>query len=352
VATIHDVARRAGVSAATVSRVLNGNYPVSEETKKKVQQAVRELDFIPNLMGRNLGRVHNKTILVALNAMSGVLMGESLQGVNDVAVELGYDVIMIYLPTDPQKVSAFSWERCVEYLRGGLAGGAILLGPVATDTVPLELLHDIPIVRCGEGVFHMGGNCVTYDNEQAAYDLTKRMISQGYRNFSFVLTQKPNETEPSDYAVTREDGMRRALKEAGLSYHPEWQLVCRQATEDHDLSYAKARRQMRFFTEMPKEHRPDAIICSFDTVALACAHALTEAGIRIPEDIAIAGFDDSVAATYSVPMLTSVRQPSRQMSREATRLVIDLMEGRRESGVRILLPHSISERGSTVPGAE
>ncbi len=346
-ATIRDVARLADVSVATVSRVLNGNYPVSEEKKKAVQRAVKELNFTPNLIGRNLGRSHNRTILVALNAMSGTLMGESLQGVNDVAAERGYDVLMTYLPSDRDKPSAFSWQRCVEYLQGGFAGGAILLGPVATDSIPLEQLRDIPVVRCGEGVFHMGGNCVTYDNALAAYDLTKRLISKGCRRFAFVLSQKPAETEPSDYSQARERGMRRALEEAGLPFRPEWSLVCRQETSAQDTSYTAALESMRFFTQLPPDQRPDAIICTFDVLALACVHTLQQAGIRVPEEIAVAGFDDSAAATYCNPGITSVRQPSRQMSQEATRILIELMEGKRQNGVRVLLPHSITERGST-----
>ncbi len=348
-ATIRDVATLAGVSVSTVSRVLNGNYPVSTEKKEAVRRAVETLDFTPNVMGQGLSRLHSKTILIIYTAASGRFLQNSLQGIFEVTNAVGYDALMVYLPTAPASPSSVSWSRCVELLRGGLAGGVLLLGPVVADPFYQKQLEHLPAVRCGEDISLFSGNTVVYDNEYAGYDLTKRMISRGCKRFSFVLSQMPEEESPSAYTLSRKNGMLRALREAGIPYDETLTLICHQSS-DVSAAYSETRTQMSFFAELPPEKRPDGIICSFDLLALACVHTLQAAGIVIPDDVAVAGFDDSEAATFCLPPLTSVRPPSREMGREAARMLIDLMEGKRENGTRVTLPHSIVERGSTLRG--
>jgi len=352
-ATIRDVAREANVSVATVSRVLNGNYPVSEEKKTAVQQAVKKLHFTPNVIGQNLGRAENRTILVVTAAMTNELedsplLNRTLMGIHEVAEQEGYDVLISYLhASSPNAPTSPSMERCLAQLRGGLAGGCIVLGPILKNQPAFFQLENCPTVRCGEGIFKLGGNCVTYDNEFAGYDLCRFLVQKGCRRFSFVLNQKVDETEPSDYSVERMHGALRALAEAGIPYDDSLTLVCRNSDAFSKIPYDSAAEQMQFFARLPREQLPDAILCTYDVLSLACIHTLQSHGIRVPEDVAIAGFDDSAAATFSIPALTTVRQPNLEMGREATKLLIELMQGKRQSGVRTLLPHTIIARGST-----
>ncbi len=349
VATIRDVAREAGVSVATVSRVLNGNYPVSQEKRRVVNQAIKKLNFTPNILGRNLGRTENRTIVVVVSPgvkQDSTLLTRSLQGVSEVTSKEGYDMLISYLPADaPSQPREASVKRLEQFLQGGFAGGLLVLGPILKDPSFFKQIGAIPVVRCGEGVLPLGGNCVAYDNEQAGYDLAKAMIQRGYKRFSFFLSQKPKETMPSDFALARKKGMETALAEAGLSYDEKLTLIVQ--TDDDEMQFAKAAKASDFYLSLPPEERPDAIICSFDALALACMNTLQRGGVVCPDQIAIAGFDDSIAASYCDPPLTSVRQPSREMSREATRILLSIMRGEQQNGIRMTLPCAVVERGST-----
>ena len=345
-ATIHDVAKLAGVSVATVSRVLNGNYPVSEEKRKRVQSAVKQLNFRPNILGRNLGRGMNRTILVVTSAAAGMLFAETLEGINEEADRAGFDMLLAYLPTAPGMPRATPWNKCAEYLEGGLAGGVILLGLTAIQAMQGSAIGDIPVVQCSETVVDSFPNSVTYDNAQAAAELARTLIARGRRRFGFVFCRKPYETEPSHFSHEREAGLRRALQEAGLPHHPEWNVCCVQATRAN----AQMEQDLQFYARLPADGRPDAILCSYDVPALLLEQVLTQAGIRVPEDIAVAGFDDSELVSFGRPPLTSVHQPGREMGRESVRLLVQLVRGERENGAKVLLNCRVVERGST--GAE
>lgn len=347
-ATIRDVAALAGVSVATVSRVLNGNCPVSEQKRERVMQAVAELNFKPSILGRNLGRSVNRTILIVTSATSGMLFTETVRGINEMAESMGFDLLMAYLPQRSGVPQSTSWNRCLEYLEGGLAGGVILLGMSAVQAVTSEAVAGIPVVQCSETITDRFPNAVTYDNARAVYELTQRLLAQGRRRFAFAFCRKSFETEPSRFAVEREAGMRRALEEAGAAPHPELNVCCIQRMEgDEELRYEPAEETMQFYAQLPPEERPDAIICAYDTLAVACVNTLRRAGIRVPEDIAVTGFDDSEAALLSDPKLTSVHQPGREMGREAMRLLGERIAGERADGVTMMLPCRIVERGST-----
>ena len=347
-ATIRDVAALAGVSVATVSRVLNGNCPVSEQKQKSVMKAVEALNFKPSIFGRNLGRAQNRTILVVTSAASGMLFMETMQGINEVAEELGYDNLIAYLPQNDGQPQPNSWNRCLEYLEGGLAGGVILLGLSAVQAMTNEAVEGIPVVQCSETIVSRFPNAVTFDNTRAVYELTKRLIAQGFRRFAFVLCRKSFETEPSRFSVEREAGMRQALEEAGIPVHPELNICCYQRMEgEREQRYEPAEETLKFYANLPPEERPDVILCSYDVLAVACINTLRRAGIRVPEDIAVTGFDDSEAALLADPKLTSVHQPGRDMGREAMRLLDERLSGKRADGVTMMLPCRIVERGST-----
>ncbi len=255
-------------------------------------------------------------------------------------------MLISYLPTVTlSQARESSVKRLEQFLQGGFAGGLLILGPILKDPNFFERIGAIPVVRCGEGVLPLGGNCVAYDNEQAGYELAKAMIQRGYKRFSFFLSQKTDETLPSDFALARKKGMEAALAEAGLAYDEKLTLVVQ--TDNDDTQFAQAAKASSFYLSLPPEERPDAIICSFDVLALACMNTLQRGGIVCPDQVAIAGFDDSIAASYCDPPLTSVRQPSQEMSKEATRMLLSIMRGDQQNGIRMILPCTVIERGST-----
>ena len=223
-ANIHDVAALAGVSPATVSRVLNGNHPVSAATKKRVEQAIRDLDFQPNLVGRNLSKRVSNSILVAVSSFSSEMYQRTLQGMIRVAEQESFDLMTACIAENPYDPTSNNWENCARYIRGGMVGGLILLGVRSIEAARNAPEIPVPTVQCGETVSSHFQNSVTCDNRAAMRELTERLISQGYRRFSFITSRKPYETEPSDFSRDRLLGMQDALSAAHLPYIPELTL--------------------------------------------------------------------------------------------------------------------------------
>ncbi len=350
-ATIYDVAKLAGVSPATVSRVLNGNYPVSEKRRQLVREAIRELDFRPSIVGRNLGRGVNRTVLVASSTFSPVMAGECVRGIHDVLRAQNYDMLMSLITPDLQEDGNFrteAWSDHVRYVQRGLVGGAILLGPVATST--LRQIGDIPVILSNTSGYAEQEPgypyCISFSDYEAEYDITTRLIARGHRRFGFFAYRRESEPGFPAFSRNRERGMRDALAEFGLADIPVTRAICHGDVSDCYLDALQAAQE---FLRLPRAQMPDVILCCFDTLALALIHALQGAGLRVPEDVAVVGFDNSPATRYCQPQITSLFHPSYEAGVASARLMIDLLEGRQQQPVHITMPHKIVVRGSTGP---
>lgn len=331
-ATIQDVARVSGVSAATVSRVLNNNYKVSEKTRKLVLDAIEKLDYRPNIVGRNLGRSKNRTILV----VSGVIDDDMIRGAASAAKELGYDIILSYSPLN-------SDNDALKYFENGLAGGIMFMNFFSGDKQKIELCRRCPVVQCADYLDIPESYAVSIDDEAACYQMTEMLIKEGHRRFAFIGHRSiPDHT--MHYSMERENGFRRALKDGGIpedrqSLHLfEWKIN----------SYYGAIKVAQQWLELPKDERPDAVVCVNDTTALGFVNTLLRAGIRIPQEVAVTGFDNRRSVT-AFPQITTVAQPFFEMGAESIRMLVGIMNGEERTPRRVLLDHRIIVRGSTDP---
>ncbi len=329
-ATIQDVAKLAGVSTATVSRVLNNNYKVSERRKKLVLDAVKALNYQPNIIGRNLSRSENRTILV----VSGSIHNGMLRGAHQAAAELGYDVILSYSPTADE-------SEALKYFNNGFAGGIIIMGFRASDSTLEELIKNYPVVMCAEYMDIPEANLVSIHDDKACYDLTAMLIEQGRRRFGFMAPKgRPGHT--INFAKVREEGFRRALQDYDIPYYPE--LVFK---PDNVTDYLSRVELAQLYVDMGPEKRPDAIICAQDSFGVACINTFKNAGIRVPDDIAVTGYDNSEISVMCSPALTTVDQPFVEMGAESARMLISIMNNEKNIQRRIFLDHKLMIRGST-----
>ncbi len=349
-ATIRDVAALAGVSPATVSRVINGGHPVKASTRRAVEKAIRTLDFQPNINGRNLSRHENRTILVITSSTNTEMYMQTLHGINMVLVNEPYDLLTSILLEDPEDPSSTNWDRCARFLDGGLAGGVLLFGSLAIEVAAQAAPLRVPVVQCSENVLDCFPNSVSCNNQRAVYELTRLLIAQGRRRFGFISSRKYFETEPSNFSRDRLNGMKQALAECGLPYYEEL-TTCSLAegAPAAQNNYADAVRAARFYAALPAQQRPDAIVCATDRLAFACVSELQRAGIAVPQQVAVTGFDNSFLAQTSTPQLTTIQTPNMEMGAEAARLLISLMRAERPDGCSIQLPHRLIERGSSNP---
>lgn len=327
--TIDDVAQRAGVSVATVSRVINGSSRVSHETAAKVRQAIAELDYRPNLLGRNLRRTKSERVLVLLPNIANPFYAEIVKGIEDIASKYGYSIMLCNTDSDLEREMKY-----VGMLKSYLADGAILMASEMTNENLAELSREIPIVQCCEYKAGLPITHVSIDNEMAAYKAVNHLIGLGHRRISFIGAR--NQFLSS---VLRKEGYIRALKEAGIDFDPAY---CGYG----DYSYKSGFRIMKQLLNL--DPRPTAAFCISDLMAIGAIRSAMEENIRVPEDLAVCGFDNIYFARVFKPTLTTVSQPMYDLGCTAMEALISIIEGKNTGTTHYSLEHELIIRESTV----
>lgn len=360
--SIKQVAHLAGVSIATVSRLLNKPGSVSAETAEKIHRSIAELGFRPNFTGRNLRAGNSRTVGVVVPTLSNTVFAQCLQGIELAARALDYSVMFTtteYLPEDE--------SAAVELLLGHRVDGVILTVADAGANATLDLLERerIPFVLAynqlaaaaaaadadAEGATHRAS--VSVDNRAAACDAVSHLIGLGHRRIQ-MLSGRFN---ASDRAMQRYCGYLDAMQAAGLAPLPAIEV------ERHTLTAATDYQQMM----ADPLHRPTALFCSNDLLALSAMRDLRALGLQVPEDISVMGFDGIPVGALMQPVLASVVQPSEQIGDVALRTLVDAIERALPAaaaaaaveeapvpviaGVRHILPHTLREGGSVAPPA-
>lgn len=312
--TSRDVARLAGVSRTTVSLVLN-NVPdvhISPETRQRVLEAARQLNYYPDASGRRL--VRGKTSTIALVWHRGpdqtyrdAFLPGLLQGVTRAARRYGY--LALFRPIELDEPD----DAWVELARGRHTDGLILSGPRSDDTALPDLYREgFPLVLHGQ---LPGADIpsVDVDNERGAITAVRHLIGLGHRRIGMITNA------PLAYTASRQrlEGYRRALEEAGLPYN---ERLVRYGNFDEE----SGRQAMEALLAL--EERPTAVFIASDMVAIGALRALRERAQRVPEDMAIVGFDDIVTARYLTPALTTVHVPAFGLGWSAAELLIRIIE--------------------------
>ena len=327
-ASIKDVAREAGVSIATVSRVLNEVDVVNEETKKKVQEAIKKLCYRPNIVARSLKTQRTKTIGILVPDISSQFYPEVVRGAEDVANIYDYNVMLCN--------SDFDLEKEKEYLkvmREKMVDGLIYMSSYL-DSEMLDLINELQVRTVLVESKDKEGKLpsVTIDGVQAAYEGTKYLIEKGNKNVAFIGTHKDN---PNAWSA-RFDGYVKALKEAGIE-------------PNENLMYfddLKSKTGYDGVESILKKSKFDAIFCSSDGIAMGAINSLRDKGIRVPEDVDVVGFNDIYTASIFYPKLTTVSQPMYDMGSIAMRLLIKLINKKPVEEKHFVLPHELIKRDS------
>jgi len=327
-ATVQDVAKTAGVSVGTVSRVLNQSPAVSESSKEKVNAAIRELNYRPLASARDLRRDRTMRILALAKNLNSPIISEAFRGVGDAAASSGY--VSLIAPTAGDLVRE---DQLVDMLRNGSVDGLILFSPTMPDEDVNDLAEQLSVIQVCEIADSEAAFGVSIDDRQAAVDITRHLIASGGRRLAMIGNRAARSGR------LREEGFRWAAAEAGLPV--DWMLFA-----EGDFDFHAGRSLSRKLLTM--DPLPDAVFCGSDTVAAGCVREITDAGLRVPEDIAVAGFDDSIQAEMCVPELTTIRQPAYDMGRLAFEELLARMTdpGEHRRG-RTFLPHELVVRDST-----
>lgn len=333
-ATVKDVAIRAGVSPKTVSNVVNGLVPVREETRVKVEVAIAELEYVPNLSARGLRNGRTGVIALALPDLSTPYSAELAHHIVEVAHEQGFSVQLEETGPDPHREFDL-----VSKARANLVDG-LILNPIALDVSAISAGGNLPpMVMLGEVAQHLVDH-VGLDNESAAKEMTLALAQGGRRRIAILGSIWRRRT---DTARVRTRGYHLALAQLGICRDPVLEIACDDWTPSGSA--------LALSSFLATNELPDAIFCFTDSLAIGALSVLAAAGHRVPEDILVAGFDDIVHGQFAVPPLTTISFDKRVLAQEAVGLLTQRMGDRRRDLVKVTLPYSLIVRGSTdVPG--
>lgn len=303
--TIQDVARAAGTSPSTVSRVLTGNAPVADETRVAVLQAIEKLNFRPNLVARSLKLRQTHSIGLLINDILNPFYGAPAKGVEDRVGPSGYAVMFCNTNEDP--------IRELNYLRmlHDKAVDGIVLAPTGGNVAELEALRTagVAMVQVDRRLPDLQTSSVVLDNETGAFEATRHLIAQGHSRIGLVTYAIGQMT-----VVERERGYRRAMVGAGLPARAadSWRV-------GFDINDIPA-RVARLLKASPGI---SALFVANNRIAIGVLRALDELGLSVPEDIALVVFDDIELFEFSRPTITAVLQPSYAMGQKAAELLLE-----------------------------
>ena len=326
---IGDVAARAGVSTATVSRTLASPDQVRPKTREAVMKAVRETGYILNVAARNLRTSRSHAVLAVLPDASNIFFSQVLRGISDTLHQHGYSLVIADTANDPARE-----REHAAFVQGGRVDGVLLLnGRLLPSPAAKRNGHRVPTVSLCERIPGSRLPHVETANREAARAMTEHLVRLGHRRIGYLRGPAANVLEHDRYA-----GFCDALAAAGLPLDP--QLV-----QSGDFSIATGEAAAKDYLALPE--LPDAVFACNDAMAMGLIRGFTAAGVAVPDRISIAGFDDIEFAAAYIPALTTVHQSRGDIGARAAGMLIDLMQGNRLASREVRLSAEIVMRDST-----
>jgi LacI family transcriptional regulator len=327
--TLEDIARLSGVSRSTVSRVINADVNVKNETRNKVQQVLNNYSFQPNLAARGLATGRTNVIGVVIPASVGVIFTDPyfpqlLQGVSVVCNTRDYSVMLWLAEPD------YEQRMITRILHNGLVDGVIVVSIPMNDSIIQSLIESkMPFILIGRHPTEKV-NFLDVDNMQAGRKATMHLVRLGYKRIA-TITGLQNQVAGYD----RYQGYLKALQD---SYHQVRPELVAEGDFTEEGGYNAMNRLLKY--------KPDAVFVASDMMAYGAMRALREANLRIPEDVAVVGFDDNPASSKTIPPLTTVRQPISQMGSKAADFLINIIETGAQSTQKVILDTELVVRES------
>jgi DNA-binding LacI/PurR family transcriptional regulator len=307
--SISAVAEQAGVSIATVSRVINASKPVSADTRERVEAAVAALGYRANAFARSLTRGESRLLLVLVPDFANPFYSETVKGVESVVRRHGYDIVLAGVPDGH---AALQSPPTALYNR--LVDGVISLASLHDLPAALMDVPGLPWVACSEFVEDSGLPHASIDHGQAALDAVQYLINRGHRRIALLGAD-----ESYLWARQRHAGYEAALRRANIPLDPQLVRVARGT--DYGLGMEAAGALLAL------ESPPSAVFAVSDTLAIGAIKAFRRAGRRVPEDIAVVGFDNIPLAQVFEPALTTIAQPMFELGAAAARLLLERLAG-------------------------
>ena len=329
-ATVRDVAALAGVSPKTVSNVINGGVVVRPETRERVERALAELDYVPNLSARGLRNGRSGAIALTLTEMGSAYSAELAQWFVELARERGWVVQLDQTGNDPERE-----RELVSRARAHLVDG-LVLNPVSLSASVLASTQGLPpTVVIGE-VEPEHVDQVHVDSRTAAEEATAHLVAAGHRRIAIVGAAR--ESGATATSELRERGYADGLSAAQLPVDPDLRVPL--------ASWTTSAAASAFAEWLDRNPLPDAVFAFTDSIAFGVLHVLAARGVRVPEQVSVMGFDDVDGAAYAIPALSTVSFDRREFATAALDLLQRRIEDRGSPPTTVVVPHRIVERAS------
>lgn len=335
-ATLMDVAQRANVSITSVSRLINQSGPVNEETRQRIEAAMAELGFEPR---RPAPRMAVSTIAVLTGDLLNAYFPEIIRGVQEEADSYGMLTMLFTLTDQPHRQ-----QQILQRLSKRVADAIVLMGsPIFPGLDTIQSRLNIPLVVINRRACGPALGSITVDFENAGYRAAQHLLMLGHTRIYFISNWQSN----VDVTILRRNGVIQAMREAGITMQPDWLITCPPGSEMdggyHAMSAVLAR---------PSDARPTAVICFNDGIAVGVQHAIHSAGLRIPEDISVVGFDDVAVAAHTSPPLTTISQPKYRIGMMAVQMLRKMLSDPSLPGDCVQTESPLVVRESTGPCLE
>ncbi len=331
--TLSDVARRANVSITSVSRLINNSGPINEETRTRINAAIAELGFEPR---RSQSKGVEQTIAVITGDLLNAYFPEVIRGIQEEADSYGMLTILFTLTDAPQRQ-----QQILQKLGKQVADAVVLMGsPIFAGLAEVQSRRRIPLLVINRRAQGPALGSISVDFENAGYRVAQHLMMLGHTRIGFVSNSDLN----LDITEARRRGVEMALTDAGYCLRPEWSLVCPPGQE-MDGGY----HVINALLSQPKAELPTAFVCFNDAIAVGVEHALRTAGLRIPEDLSVVGFDDIAIAAHASPPLTTISQPKYRIGMMAVQMLRKMIHDPNALGDSIMTESPLIVRESTGP---
>jgi DNA-binding LacI/PurR family transcriptional regulator len=308
-ASIKDIARLAKVSHSTVSRALSSSQLVNAKTAERIRRIAQEAGYCPSAAARSLVTSRTRTVGVVVTDIADPFAAEVVRGIEDTAAEHSYSIFLANSNADPDRemkvVRSFEERRVDGIIVTSSRVGSVYGASVSQTDVPIVLVNN---QHPSDFLYS-----VTIANSEASQVATRHLIELGHRRIAYIGDRFGRQSDTERFA-----GYRAALDDADVAFRPEYVV-------HGDGKAGGGEEAMRRLLDL--EERPTAVFCYNDITALGAMTAIRSRGLRIPRDVSVVGFDDLFFAEYTNPPLTTIRQPVREMGRQAIQTVIGLVAG-------------------------
>jgi LacI family transcriptional regulator len=326
--TIKEVAKKAGVSTATVSRVFNNTGPVDDDTRARVKLVAAELRYIPSALGRSLSTRRTDSIGLLLPDLFGEFFSEVIRGSDQTAQQHKYHLLVSSSHNNREEIAA-----TLKMMRGRVDGLVIMSPSIDAQTLNANLPHNHPVVLLNCHVEGDGFDSLNIDNVHGSRELVSHLLWHGHRRVAIIKG-----TEHNIDAGERLQGYCEAMQRGGAELDGALQIA-------GDFNEASGYDAVKKIMEL--RPRPTAIFASNDSMAIGALSALRDYGLQVPEDIALVGFDDVPIASYLTPALTSVQVGIQRLGVRAIETLLDAVQNKEEHQKKqVILSTTVSVRES------